>query len=116
MLKNISIALIAMSCLAFIGCKFNRDPAYEAYKCAKVANYIGDKLGSKAAILSFAREMEKSGTTAGNSARISMEMNDRFQEDLQLYKYSPAGQFNVIAAEHSSKTCINFYNQKDTLE
>lgn len=110
-IKRGRVILAAMAASVAGGCDFNSDPAYDAYKCAKVANYMNDKVGGRNAISSLMSIMAKSEATAGSPARIAMEMNDKFQEDLQLYKYSPAGQMKIIANTYSSGKCQDLFSK-----
>ncbi|UGB37248.1 hypothetical protein [Frateuria soli] len=108
---------VGISCMLMLaGCGSSpEDKVYEAFKCGKVATLLEQNKNSDIAMkkaIPYIRQMEKGG---GSPARLAMEMSQRFQDDVPLYKLSLDGQMGLLTEIYQSQTCQALYEPMEGL-
>ena len=83
------------------------DKVYTVFKCGKVATLLGRQADADAALRNGRALLE----SVRGGAREAMLLGERFQDEVPLYKYPPAGQFALLLELHGSKTCQALYRQ-----
>ena len=109
--RRLSIALLAtlLTCTVFLaGCSSAEDKVYKAFRCAKVADLLGNSAAAKRAMATVTIEMEKLSTSAG-STYLGIRMNERFQDDVPLYRYGPRAQAEILTKAFESSECQKYY-------
>ena len=104
------LRLIGAVCLlAVAGCSSTpQDKVYEAFKCGKVATLLEQADEGKAAMRSaipYIKQMDD----AGNPARMAMELNQKFQDDVPLYQMDVDSQMSLLASIYQSDECQALY-------
>ena len=109
--RCLSIALLesVVICTVFLaGCSSAEDKVYKAFRCAKDAEHLGNSAAAKRAMATVTIEMEKLSTSAG-STYLGIRMNERFQDDVPLYRYGPRAQAEILTKAFESSECQKYY-------
>ena len=109
--RRLSIALLAtlLTCTVFLaGCSSAEDKVYKAFRCAKVADLLGNSAAAKRAMATVTIEMEKLSTSTGPTY-LGVRMNERFQDDVPLYRYGPRAQAEILTKAFESSECQKYY-------
>ena len=101
-------AALAISTLALTGCSSTADKVYKAFRCAKVADLLGNSAAAKRAMSKVTIEMEKL-TTSASPEYIGRKLNERFDEEAPLYRYGPATRTAVLTQAYESSECQSYY-------
>ena len=111
--KGESVKKFASSCLALFvimliltGCSNNEDKIYESFKCAKVAKMLNKNTDAEKAIAKAEPYLKDVG---GSAARYAMSFSQRFADDLELQKYTRAGQQDLLDKTYKSGNCQSHY-------
>lgn len=108
--RNLVHAVLALGLLLLAGCGSSpEDRVYEAFTCSKVATLLEkDRKGdiAFAKVIPDLKQLEASG---GNPARLAIEMNQRFQDDVPLHRFSVSGQMAVLTEIYLSDDCQALY-------
>ena len=107
--RYLPIALLAtlVTCTVFLpGCSSAEDKVYKAFRCAKVASLLGKDAAAKRAMATVTIEMEKLSTSTGPTY-LGIRMNERFQDDVPLYRYGPRAQAEILTKAFESSECGN---------
>lgn len=98
-------------CLLLVaGCGSSpEDELYKSFKCAKVATLLerekdGDMAMERA--IPYMKLMEAEG---GSPARLAIEMSERFQDDVPLYRLTVGGQMGLLSDIYKSSECQALY-------
>ena len=102
------LAVLAICTLVLTGCSSAEDKVYKAFRCAKVADLLGNSAAAKRAMATVTIEMEKLSTSAG-STYLGIRMNERFQDDVPLYRYGPRAQAEILTKAFESSECQKYY-------
>nr|WP_312989493.1 hypothetical protein [Comamonas koreensis] len=102
------IAVLAISTLALMGCSSTEDKVYKAFRCAKAASLLGKDAAAKRAMATVTIEMEKLSTSTGPTY-LEIRMNERFQDDVPLYRYGPRAQAEILTKAFESSECQKYY-------
>lgn len=102
------LAVLAISTLVLTGCSSAEDKVYKAFRCAKVADLLGNSAAAKRAMSKVTIEMEKL-TTSASPGYIGRKLNERFDEEAPLYRYGPARRTAVLTKAYESSECQNYY-------
>lgn len=100
----LSVALMLTVVLA--GCSSSEDKVYKAFRCGKVASMVGERDSSAKAMQKVEAESEELLKSYGPN-RLQMLMNERFQEDVPLYRYGQRAQAKVLSDLY--KKCEKYY-------
>lgn len=95
--------------LSLAGCHSSaEDKVYTVFKCAKVATLLGREADADAALRNGHAQW---GTLQvdGSQARYAMLLGQRFQDDVQLHKYQPSSQFELLLELYGAKACQGLY-------
>lgn len=84
------------------------DKVYLVFKCAKVATLLGRETDADAALRNGQASL-KNVDTGGSHARYAMQLGQRFQDDVQLYKYPLSSQLSILIELHGSRACQALY-------
>ncbi len=109
--RYLPIALLAtlVTCTVFLpGCSSAEDKVYKAFRCAKVASLLGKDAAAKRAMATVTIEMEKLSTSTGPTY-LGIRMNERFQDDVPLYRYGPRAQAEILTKAFESSECQKYY-------
>ena len=109
--RYLPIALLAtlVTCTVFLpGCSSAEDKVYKAFRCAKVASLLGKDAAAKRAMATVTIEMEKLSTSTGPTY-LGIRMNERFQDDVPLYRYRPRAQAEILTKAFESSECQKYY-------
>ena len=101
-------AALAISTLALTGCSSTEDKVYKAFRCAKVASLLGKDAAAKRAMATVTIEMEKLSKSTGPTY-LGIRMNERFQDDVPLYRYGPRAQAEILTKAFESSECRKYY-------
>lgn len=99
---------LAMCTLVLTGCSSAEDKVYKGFRCAKIASLLGESSASKKAMSKILFDAERL-TTSENPRYLEMKMNERFQDDVPLYRYGPKAQAKVLTNLYESSECQNYY-------
>ncbi|WP_182342448.1 hypothetical protein [Comamonas koreensis] len=102
------LAVLAISTLVLTGCSSAEDKVYKAFRCAKVASLLGKDAAAKRAMATVTIEMEKLSTSTGPTY-LGIRMNERFQDDVPLYRYGPRAQAEILTKAFESSECQKYY-------
>ena len=102
------LAVLAISTLVLTGCSSAEDKVYKAFRCAKVASLLGKDAAAKRAMATVTIEMEKLSTSTGPTY-LGIRMNERFQDDVPLYRYGPRAQAEILTKAFESSECQSYY-------
>lgn len=94
--------------LALTGCSSAEDKIYKGFRCAKIASLLGESSASKKAMGKILLDAERL-TTSENPRYLEMKMNERFQDDVPLYRYGPKAQEKVLTSLYESSECQGYY-------
>ena len=98
-----------VTCTVFLpGCSSAEDKVYKAFRCAKVASLLGKDAAAKRAMATVTIEMEKLSTSTGPTY-LGRRMNERFQDDVPLYRYGPRAQAEILTKAFESSECQSYY-------
>ncbi|WP_236621757.1 hypothetical protein [Luteimonas huabeiensis] len=104
------LALSVIPPLLLSGCgSSTEDHVYEAFKCAKVATLLEQEEHAEAAMnsaLPYMQELEEEGDNPG---RLVLQMNQRFQDDVPLYRTTIDGQMVLLYRVYKSNDCQSLY-------
>jgi len=96
--------------LLLVGCGSSaEDRVYEAFKCSKVATLLEREVDGDIAFAKAIPDLQKMETSGRNPARLAMEMNERFQDDVPLYRYTLNSQMSVLFEIYQSGECQALY-------
>jgi len=103
--------IIAATCLLMLaGCGSSpEDKLYEAFKCGKVATLLEHEKDANMALVGAEPYMKQMEAQGGNPAQVAMEMNQRFQDDVPLYRLTPGGQLTMLSNIYQSDECQALY-------
>ena len=106
------IGFVSAIALLISGCFSSKeDDLYEIFRCAKAATMLEREddadFAMRRAIPLFI-EIEKTGVSPSHFA---MMMGQRFQDDLELYKYSAANQVVILYEVYNSRSCVNIFKR-----
>ena len=102
------LAVLAICTLVLTGCSSAEDKVYKAFRCAKVADLLGNSAAAKRAMATVTIEMEKLSTSTGPTY-LGIRMNERFQDDVPLYRYGPRAQAEILTKAFESSECQKYY-------
>ena len=102
------LAALAIGALVLTGCSSAEDKVYKAFRCAKVASLLGKDAAAKRAMATVTIEMEKLSTSTGPTY-LGIRMNERFQDDVPLYRYGPRAQAEILTKAFESSECQKYY-------
>lgn len=104
-----------MAMLLLSGCGSSAEnEVYLAFKCGKVATLMEqERLGDIALANAepYFKELEAAGE---NPARLAMKMNERFQDEVPLYRMSVGGQMAALSDVFQSDECQALYKPRAT--
>ena len=90
-MKNIVISIFIILFIA--GCDSSEDKIYNSFKCSKAATLLEEHTKAKMA-LHKAEPYFKD--VHSNEALFAMQLNQRFQDEFELYKYNSSGQIEIV--------------------
>ena len=102
------LAALAIGALVLTGCSSAEDKVYKAFRCAKVASLLGKDAAAKRAMATVTIEMEKLSKSTGPTY-LGIRMNERFQDDVPLYRYGPRAQAEILTKAFESSECRKYY-------
>ena len=102
------LAVLAICTLVLTSCSSAEDKVYKAFRCAKVASLLGKDAAAKRAMATVTIEMEKLSTSTGPTY-LGVRMNERFQDDVPLYRYGPRAQAEILTKAFESSECQKYY-------
>lgn len=102
------LAVLVVSTWILTGCSSAEDKVYKAFRCAKVANLLGDTAAAERTMSTVTIEMENL-TTSANPNYIGIKMNERFEEEVPLYRYGPRTRTEVLTKAYESSECQSYY-------
>lgn len=102
--------VMATCLLVLAGCGSTpEDKLYEAFKCGKVATLLDQEKDGAMALKNATPYMQQMEADGGNPARVAMEMNQRFQDDVPLYRLTVSGQMAMLSKIYQSSQCQALY-------
>lgn len=108
--RNAKGLMVATCLLMFAGCGSSpQDKLYEAFKCGKVATLLEREKDGDMALANATPYMKQMEADGGNPARVAMEMNQRFQDDVPLYRLAIGGQMAMLSDIYQSDECQELY-------
>ena len=102
------LVAMAICTLVLSGCSSAEDKIYRGFQCAKIAGLLGKSSASKKAMGKILFDAERL-TTSENPRYLEMKMNERFQDDVPLYRYGPKAQTKVLTSLYESSECQEYY-------
>ena len=107
--KKLFCLFTAMALPLLAGCfSSTEDKVYTVFKCAKVATLLGREANADAALRNGQAQLGDVQTGA-SQAQYAMWLGQRFQDDVQLYKYPPSSQLSILLEMHGSRACQALY-------
>ncbi len=108
---QVAKGLVLAACLLVLtGCGSSQeDKLYQAFKCGKAATLLEREREGGMALANaepYMRQMEAEGRNPG---QVAMEMNQRFQDDVPLYRMTVSSQMALLSEIYQSDECQAFY-------
>ena len=94
--------------LMLASCSSVEDDIYEIFKCSKVAAQLGHPEQGRIAMEKM-KMYEDEIDPNMNPGIFMMEMNQRFQDDLELYRYTSASAVRIMSDVYESGFCQDLY-------
>jgi len=96
--------------LLLAGCGSSpEDRVYEAFKCGKVATLLEQERQGDIAFANVMSDVKQLEAAGGSPARFAMEMGERFQDDVPLYRLTVGGQMALLTEVYQSDECQALY-------
>lgn len=107
---NAKRLMVATCLLMLSGCGSSpEDRLYEAFKCGKVATLLEREKDGDMALANATPYMKQMEADGDNPARVAMEMNQRFQDDVPLHRLAIGGQMAMLSDIYQSDECQELY-------
>ncbi|AER57023.1 hypothetical protein DSC_11895 [Pseudoxanthomonas spadix BD-a59] len=98
------------SVLLVSGCGSSpEDRVYLAFKCSKVATLLERDTQGDIALSNVMPELKELEGRGGSFAQFAMEMGERFQDDVPLYRMTVSGQMAALTNVYESDECEALY-------
>lgn len=108
--SNAKWIIMAACLLVLAGCGSSpEEKLYEAFKCGKVATLLEQKKDGAMALKNATPFMQQMEADGGNPGRVAIEMNQRFQDDVPLYRLTVSGQMAMLSEIYHSSKCQALY-------
>ena len=101
MLFFYKIPFYAACILILAGC--GSDEVYDAYKCGKAADMLGDSSKLERSLLKVENKLRN------YSSIDALGLESKFTDDLELYRYSPEAQVRILNSVYTSDLCREYY-------
>lgn len=114
--KGAGWIVLGLVLLMSAGCADSaEDKLYEAFKCSKVATQLGMERDANMAQLNATPHMMAMESSGKSPSLIMMEMGQRFQDDVPLYRLSVGGQMSLLSDVYQSDECQALYRPAEGL-
>lgn len=110
-MKNIVISIFIILFIA--GCESSEDKIYSSFKCSKAATLLEEHIKAKMALHKAEAYFKD---VHSNEALFAMQLNQRFQDEFELYKYNSSSQIEIISELYNSSECKSMYESSDIPE
>lgn len=114
--RNAGKGALALCLLMLAGCGGSpEDKVYTAFKCSKVAVLLEREKDGDMAAANAIPHMKEMEAGWKNPALVALEMNQRFQDDVPLYRLTVGSQMALLTKIHQSDECQALYRPVEGL-
>jgi hypothetical protein len=106
--------IVGAGLIALAACgRSPEEKVYEAFRCAKVAMHLDRGKDADTAMENAIPYMREVAAHVGSPARYTMMMNERFQEDVPLYRLALGSQMELLSSIYDTDRCQELYKPSD---